>query len=144
MRKLHTPTSRPCPTQGSRGVALIEVLVAMLVFAFGVLALVGLQGSLLRAQTESKARADAAYLASEVLGKLWADPTRYKTYGGNNCANVDACKEWQTKVGTALPGGQGTLEVVGSAVNVTVSWTAPGGNAHQYVTHTTVSDANGN
>jgi type IV pilus assembly protein PilV len=58
--------------QHARGIALIEVLVALLIFMLGVLGLVGLQASMTRAQTDSKVRADAAYLASELNGRMWS------------------------------------------------------------------------
>ena len=48
--------------RGTAGFALIEVLVAVLLFAIGILGMVGLQASMTQAQTESKVRADAANL----------------------------------------------------------------------------------
>ena len=126
-----------------RGVALIEVLVAMLIFMLGVLGLVGLQGSMTRAQTESKVRADAALLAGELIGRMWSDLTNMATYSGSGCASQARCKEWQSKVASSLPGGTGAVTVDASTgdVAVTVTWTMPSGESHQYVTHSTVAKA---
>lgn len=126
-----------------RGIALIEVLVALLVFMLGVLGLVGLQGSLTRAQTESKFRADAAYLASEAIGRMWSDLTNVASYDGGGCASVARCKEWQDKVSTALPRGSGAvaLDAASGDATVTVSWTSPDGETHRYITSTTVTKA---
>ena len=126
-----------------RGIALIEVLVALLIFMLGVLGLVGLQGAMARAQTESKLRADAAFVATEAIGRMWADVTNLASYGGTSCAALARCKEWQDKVSVSLPGGSGTV-ALGAGVNagdatVTITWTSPGGDARQYVTSTTVS-----
>lgn len=134
----------PAPHAAQRhaqGVALIEVLVAMLVFSLGVLALVGLQGSMVRAQTDSKIRADAAYLASEVIGKMWSDLTNIAAYNQTACTTQTSCKEWQDKVALSLPSGTGEVEVnADQDVKVTLKWTTPnGGGQHSYVTHTTIA-----
>lgn len=128
-----------------RGVALIEVLVAMLIFMLGVLGLVGLQGSMTRAQTQSKIRADAVYLASEAIGRMWSDLTNLGSYNGSSCASLDRCNEWKSKVSTGLPGGSGAITVNATTgdVSVEVSWTTPSGETHKYVTATTIVKAGG-
>jgi type IV pilus assembly protein PilV len=133
------------PIKSVRGIVLIEVLVALLVFMLGVLGLVGLQSAMTRAQTESKFRADAAFLATELIGRMWADVTNVASYGGTGCAEVARCKEWQDKVVTTLPNGNGglTLDAGTGDATVTVTWTSPGGETHRYVTSTTVSKIGG-
>ena len=126
------------------GVVLIEVLVAMLIFMFGVLGLVGLQASVTRAQTDSKVRADATYLAGEIVGRMWTDLAHIASYNGGGCASATLCKEWQDKVAATLPHGTGaiTIDSGNGDVAVTIGWTTPGGQAHQYVINTTIaSDA---
>ncbi len=128
----------------AQGVALIEALVAMLLFSLGVLALVGLQTSMVKAQTDAKVRADAAYLASEVVGKMWADLSNIGGYNGEACASQVRCKEWQDKVATMLPNGSGTVTVDSGTndVTVTIGWESPEhGSAHNYVTQTTIVGA---
>ena len=117
----------------------------MLVFMLGVLGLVGLQGAMTRAQTESKMRADAAYLASEAVGRMWSDLSNLSSYNGSSCASLDRCKEWQSKVSGGLPGGTGTitLDAATGDVSVQVSWTLPSGETHKYVTATTIAKAGG-
>ncbi len=58
-----------------KGVVLIEALIAVLLFSLGVLALAGLQASLVRNSTDARNRAEAVYLAQKKIGELWADPT---------------------------------------------------------------------
>ena len=125
------------------GVVLIEVLVAMLIFMFGVLGLVGLQASVTRAQTDSKVRADASYLASDMVGRMWSDRTHITSYSSANCSSLQFCKDWQTKVASSLPNGSTVVSVAVGANNVTsvtisISWTGPDGQTHQYVTNTTI------
>ncbi|SOD22513.1 type IV pilus assembly protein PilV [Variovorax sp. YR752] len=131
----------PASASRVRGIALIEVLVAMLIFMLGVLGLIGLQSSMTRAQTESKVRADAAYLASELTGRMWADLNNLAGYNGTGCASQTRCLEWQTKVASSLPSGVGAVSYDGGSGNVTitVTWTMPNGDSHRYVTNTTVA-----
>lgn len=145
---MHAPkTNRSRQQLGARhhvrGVALIEVLVAMLIFILGIIGLVGLQGAMTRAQTESKFRADAALLASDLVGRMWSDLTNMATYSGSGCASQARCAEWQSKVATTLPGGTGVIAVDAPTgdVSITLTWTMPGGQSHKYVTNTTVAKA---
>lgn len=130
------PTARP----RMHGVVLIEVLVAMLIFMFGVLGLVGLQASVTRAQTDSKVRADAAYLASDMVGRLWSDRKNLGNYDTAHCAATAICKDWQSKVASSLPDGGSvvTIDTASGNVTISISWTGPDGQTHQYVTNTTI------
>jgi type IV pilus assembly protein PilV len=94
-RVLH-PSRRPAHR---RGVALIEALIGFLIFAIGVLGLVGLQASMTKAQVGAKVRADAALLANEVLGLMWADsPANHPNYVGAACDAHPPCVDWQRKL----------------------------------------------
>ncbi|MDM0075142.1 pilus assembly protein PilV [Variovorax sp. J2P1-59] len=121
--------------------ALIEVLVAMLIFMLGVLGLIGMQGSLTRSQTESKMRADAAYLASEVIGRMWTDINNLTGYAGDDSCSAAGCTEWRSKVTQMLPGGGAAIAVDEATgdVSVTVTWALPNGDTHKYVTQTTIA-----
>lgn len=125
----------------SRGIALIEVLVAMLIFLLGVLGLMGMQGSLTRTQTDSKLRADAAYLASEVVGRMWSDVNNLTGYAGEDSCEAAGCTEWRSKVAKIMPGGGAaiTVDEASGDVSVTVTWAMPGGDTHKYVTRTTIT-----
>ena len=129
--------------QAQRGVAIIEALVSMLLFSLGVLAMVGVHGSMVRAQTDAKLRSDAAYLASEVTGKMWADLKNMTRYSGSGCAEQAPCQEWKTKVASVLPGGTGAITVDESTndVVITIGWQSLDQVSHRFVTHTTITKA---
>lgn len=55
------------------GSFLLEALIGILIFAFGVLGIVGLQAHSLRVTNESQYRAEAAYLANMLLSEMWTD-----------------------------------------------------------------------
>ncbi len=132
----------------SHGFALIEVMVSVLLFAIGILGLVGLQASMTQAQTSSKIRADAANLVDELVAIMWSDMTNIASYTAGGCAGNVRCNGWLTKLPEVLPGGSLaalTVNLTGTAVNnqdygtvtITVNWTLPNGGTHQ---HTAVSN----
>lgn len=137
-------TLRPPFRARTGGFALIEILVAVLLFALGVLSLIGLQASLTRAQTDAKVRTDAAALASEVIGQMWGDATNLASYSGDSCEAHARCKSWQDKVTAALPSGASTITVTAGSndVEVSIRWATPSGETHQYVTQTTIAATN--
>ena len=111
MKTLHHPNRAPGTgvrrTQ-TAGFALIEVLVAVLLFAIGILGIVGLQASMLQAQTDSKVRADAANLVDEVAALMWSQVNKGKPapatlasivqYKAGTCAGDLTCNGWLDQV----------------------------------------------
>jgi type IV pilus assembly protein PilV len=120
-----------------RGASLIEALIAILIFAFGVLALVGLQASATSAATKSKFRIDAGLLASQCIATLWLDRS-------------NACDECNTAAAVTLPNGSCTPTITRLGANPTdptevevkVTWTTPGDTATS--THTAVAQISAN
>lgn len=84
---------RPTPMPSQRGMMLIEVLVSILIFSIGVLALVGLQARMTAAQSDAKYRADASYLANEVVGTMWGDLSHVANYNGTACTSNTRCSD---------------------------------------------------
>lgn len=114
---------------------LLEALVAILIFSIGVLSLIGLQAKMTHAQTASKMRADAAYLATELIGVMWSDLADLNGYAG---CNNDRCTDWQTKVQQTLPGATTTVSVDAASgqVDITINWTQASDGQHTYTTRT--------
>jgi type IV pilus assembly protein PilV len=55
------------------GAFLLEALVGILIISFGVLGIVGLQAQALKVTNDSQYRAEAMYLANELVARMWAD-----------------------------------------------------------------------
>jgi type IV pilus assembly protein PilV len=128
------------------GFMLLEVLVSVLLFSVGVLAVVGLQASMSRAQAASKDRADAAALATEVVGVMWTDMSHIASYATASCSGYGQCADWQTKVAATLPNGSSTITVSTTATNtydvtIVITWSLPDGGQHTYSTVTTIAAA---
>jgi type IV pilus assembly protein PilV len=53
------------------GFVMLEGLIAILIFSMAILAVVGLQATAITKGTESQYRADAAFLANQLLAQMW-------------------------------------------------------------------------
>lgn len=119
---MHKPP--PPPQSAQQGVILIEVMVAILIFSIGVLALVGLQASMIKNTAEAKYRSEASYIAQSRIGRIWADAANAATY-------VEA----NTNISNLLPSGTRTVtQPTTGQFTVTVTWQAPGETAHNFTT----------
>jgi len=146
--------SRPVSQRGSM---LLEALIAILLFSMGILGLMGLQAIALKNTADAKYRTEAAFLANQIIGQMWADhPANLATYAHNpttagNCAfggaasanaSVTAWLGNATTVGTVagnLPGATSNRQQItvgaGNLVTVTICWQGPQEAApHNYVT----------
>lgn len=121
----------PCPTPKTQtGVALLEALIAVLVFSFGILAIVGLQANAMRISTDAKIRIDASNIANQRVGEMWADPTNL---AGHAVADQPI---------SDLPDGKMTVSVAADVVTVTVTWKVPGSSDTQRYVSTTKINPN--
>lgn len=112
------------------GVALVEALIAVLLFSLGILALVGLQGSMSRNVTQAKLRAEASFLANQLIGQMWVDQANLTSYaaaaGTCTVTTFTSCTRWQSQVKSVLPGGSADVGINGTVVSVVLRWTLPG------------------
>jgi type IV pilus assembly protein PilV len=114
----------------SRGVALIEVLVSVLLLAVGILGVIGLQSTLVQASTDNRMRATATLLAGEVASSLWVGTTTtdFSSFSGALPAtHPSAARITSTlPLGTAtVTGASGGGPTVGGTVTIAVSWKMP-------------------
>lgn len=115
-------------TSSQQGATLIEALVAVLIFSIGILATVGLQAMAVSSTTDAKYRADASFLANQILGRIWGDPT-----------NLTSFAETDTTV-AELPSGKRTVVISGNRIDVMLTWQLPGNsNPHNFSVSTFVN-----
>ena len=118
--------------RSQEGVMLIEAMIAILIFSIGILAIVGLQATMVKNTADSKFRSDASYIAQARIGEMWADP-----------ANLASYVETNTDISTQLPGGTRTVaQLAAGQYQVTVTWIQPGPTATTH-TFTTIARISG-
>jgi type IV pilus assembly protein PilV len=105
-----------------RGMALIECLMALLIFSVGLLGLLGLEARVMGISTDSENRSRASMLASEVASQMWLNNTVSAVAPPIVAAGANAGNQ---AVG-GLPGGVVTVTAVPGTTNaadITVTWT---------------------
>lgn len=147
---VHIRARGPRPQQGA---TIIEVLVALAIFAIGMLGIAGLYATAVRQASGAEYRTTAAMLANDLIGRMWMsnrDATALQAnYGSSN--NGAGYQSWSAAVtSSGLPGtsnsalaptvtfstvsGGGTSPVSTSLATITIFWKGPGdATAHQYV-----------
>src|ERR1700741_1583686 len=93
--------------RGQAGVMLLEALIGILIFSIGILALMGMQATAMRATIDSKYRSEASFLANEIIGDMWVDRGNLNNYATANCSSNATCNAWLTRVQALLPNATG-------------------------------------
>ena len=125
-----------------RGMTLIEVLVAMTIFAFGILGMLGMQARAISYYSDAKNRTDAVLLSEALINDMWVNRTNLATYAYGGGAAPAALLGWVNEVQAALPNGAATVAVTPATgtVQVTITWTPPNGTAHQHTEIATIQN----
>lgn len=123
-----------------KGFTLIEVLVAMVVLALGLLGLAGMQATGLKNNQDAYNRGQATQLAYDLADRIRANATAIGTYtsidpedadGNENCLGTGCTpaemaendlSEWYTDLTAVLPGSSGSIAVAGNVYTITISW----------------------
>ncbi len=143
--------------QRQNGSVLIEAMVAVVIFSFGLLALISMQSAAVRSTTDAKYRADASFLANQIIGQMWgvssASLNSFANGVATTAANAATCPSgggtataaaatgWLAAVSAMLPGAdnnrqQITVDAATGQVTVRVCWQdrAAGGYHNHVVT----------
>jgi len=127
------------------GVALLEVLISLLIFAFGILGLLGMQAISIKLTADSKFRGEAAMFADQLINQMWADDRTNAILIANyeSATNRPKYVAWKNQIqateglpGSSVTGNAPTITIdANNVVTVTIRWQAPEEQApHQYVT----------
>ncbi len=117
-----------------RGFSLIEVLIALLVLAIGLLGLAALQAQGLRFNHDAYVRTQATHIAYDIVDRMRANTANVAAYTAADpnlacdptvsTVNMDlSC--WYDGLAAAIPGGSGVIAANATAnfFDVTVRWT---------------------
>ena len=147
MRTSTSALSRGAFRRGQSGAFLLEALVGVLIFAFGILGLVGLQAVAIRNTNDLQYRGEAVAMAGAAMGRMWTmERTKLKGFyegdkgsgGDGYLALVEAAERLPSvkdndalaPTVTVVDGPSTTSQLV----TVTIRWQLPGDTTpHQYV-----------
>ena len=119
------------------GSVLIEAMVSVVIFSFGLLALISMQSAAVRSTTDAKYRADASFLANQIIGQMWgvdvdsatslnsfsngvaATPANAGCPSGGAVATAAAATAWLASVSGTLPGADNNRQQITVAPTVT-------------------------
>jgi len=121
--------------QNQTGVLLVEVMIAILIFSFGLLGLVGLQAVANQNSTNAEERGRASMLANDIVSQMWVRQT--VSLPAADITTWKAQVADFTKIG--LPNATGDVAVSGNLATITVTWKSPSkkstDNSNRYVTN---------
>ena len=122
-----------------QGFGLIEILVAVLVLAIGLLGMASLQSNGIQMTTGALSRTQAVLLTEDIIERARANRGELTSYAvpavtppacdltytvSNTVVATDDVAEWINSVSCLLPGGNATVVINGAVMTVTVSWQA--------------------
>lgn len=133
--------------KAQQGSVLLEALIAVVIFSFGILAVAGLQAAMMKNTTDATYRAEAAYMVQQYLG----DQMMSKPYGFGHGMVIDLSAPTADRPVT-LPNGKMYVEALSDGrLRFLVTWKAKGtdagageaigGEKHGYEAVTTVFTA---
>ncbi len=116
---MNMSTTRLSP---QHGFTLIEILVAILIFSFGLLGFVGLQARAIQFSVGAEDSNRAALLVNDLAATMVLKNTVDTTVLATDIA------DWQARAASAsagLPNGAASATNTGNVANISVTWRAP-------------------
>jgi type IV pilus assembly protein PilV len=118
------------------GFTLLEVLIAMLIFSFGMLGLAALQSFSVKANQSANFRSQATALAATLMDNVRANRSNIGSYYSNSYATVDCATVpdeteipaldialWRRQLACELPQGQGAIAPISAnEIAVCIRW----------------------
>lgn len=147
---MKTSPVRTVPSR-AKGLALLDSLAAIVVISIGVLGLVALQGTFMKNNAEAKHRAEAAFLAAQVIGQMWQEDDKAALAAQYRSPDGPKFLLWRTEVQdgkSGLPSATGDNEPTikfssANRVLVTVRWQVAGHGPHRHVAEAQICGTDG-
>jgi type IV pilus assembly protein PilV len=128
----------------SKGFSMIEVLVAMTLFSFGILGMLGMHARAISDFSDIKYRTDAALLTDSLLNDIWVNRANVANYAYAGAGTLPLIQPWLNQVRATLPNGNATIAVNGNTVQVVLTWQPPNAAAnnqtHRHVEIATIQN----
>jgi len=128
--KSRAPRQAVHSRQGQHGVALLEALIAILIFSFGILGLIGLEASAINFSVDAEDRNRAALFASEVASTMWVNGTiTVPTSQLSAWTSTSSSSNWASSIANTATVGvpNGTLTITPTAgttnsADIVITW----------------------
>lgn len=135
-KKLNFRGRRLRGANSDRGFSLIEVLVSMLIFAFGVLGMVAMQARATQVSYDGEDRMRASLMANEIIAAMW-EAGSVTAVTSNSALVTNWANRVKTPTVSGLPNGTGAISApdANGVVTITITWQPPSRpTTSQYVT----------
>lgn len=134
--------------KSNEGFTLIEVLIALLILAVGVLGIAALQFQALRYSHDSNLRNQISFLAGDIADRMRINRNNIASYtsnytvdidslGANTCNNATGADKdndlgcWRNAIDSVLPhGSTANISVNGSLYTIAIGWSDREGQMH--------------
>ena len=100
------------------GSMLLEGLIALLIFSMGILAIVGMQASAVKASSDAKYRSEACLLANELIGKMWVSDRTQATLQAAFASPAGAAYTQWAWVGSGTTAGTAAAPATGTVLEM--------------------------
>ena len=110
---------KPHNAKAQSGFTMIEVLVAVLIFAIGLLGIAGLQTTGMRMARDADLMGHANMLAVNMADKMRGD----SAIASGSAVSAADITTWNTDIQKVLPASTGTVTSASNIHTITVNWT---------------------
>jgi type IV pilus assembly protein PilV len=131
----------------AKGSALIESLLAILVFSVGIVSLMSLLTATLRESNNARYRSEASLLATDLVSRMWSGDRSLQALKQRFYPTAAEYQDWLTRVRSTLPGITGVDNLPDLRIDderqitLTLFWQTPSdAQKHQLVVVTRVTD----
>ena len=139
------------------GIAILEAMIAILIFSMGIIALMGMQATTINNVADAKYRNTASFYADQMVGMIWAKRTGSTvpisgvyyaspdtSFACNPCSSTNGnadTQAWLAQIQSAVPSATASIAAssVSPLVTVTVGWTPPNAASHVQVAYTYIN-----
>jgi type IV pilus assembly protein PilV len=121
------------PRAAQAGVALLEVMIAILIISFGILGIIGLQANSITITNDARYRIEASNFAERLVAEMWVDPVNLASYAWNGVGSPPGVlATWANEVLSStrsLPGASSYKPTITIAadnlVTISICWSPP-------------------